>query len=216
MDCPVCFNIRWLQLFLGIVIWAGLFVHSDSRTSDQALQTFSLENLGVLISHWPLYVTWSFSLAAFKILYLSCTFRLLMIVYWEDFFFLAQSIYCSLCFWYFHNRDLKDKEIFFFFIILLKIFAVLFTWVTFFFCYYSFPRFGFFLVSQNFLMFCDRNFFLFLSFIVVVFRFIFSLAGVSISSIMPSISEYLSSISCIVFGRLASEDLVWVPKFFLF
>lgn len=101
-------------------------------------------------------------------------------------------------------------------IILLKLFAVLLIWVTFFFCYYSFPRFGLFIVSQNFLIFCDRNFFLFLSFIVVVFRYIFYLTGVSISSIMPSLSENISSISCIVLGRLASEDLVWVPKLFLF
>lgn len=216
MECPVCSNIWWFQIFLGIVIWAGLFVHSDSRTSDQALQTFrvSLENLGVLISHWPLYVTWSFSLAAFKILYLSCTFRLLIIVYWEDFFSwlsLFTVLYVSGTF---ISVTLKIKN--FFSIILLKIFAVLLTWVTFFFCYYSFPGFGFFIVSQNFLMFCDRIFFLFLSFIVVVIGFIFYLAGVSISSIMPSISEYISSISCIVFGRLVSEDLVWVPKFFLF
>jgi hypothetical protein len=51
-------------------------------TSDQALLAFmvSVEKSGVILTGLSMYVTWPFSLAAFKILSLLCVFSVLIIM----------------------------------------------------------------------------------------------------------------------------------------
>jgi hypothetical protein len=87
--------------------------------------------------------------------------------------------------------------------ILLKLFSVPLPWVS---SPSSVPiicRFGLFMASQTSWMFCAWNF----------FQFKFSLAKVSISSILSSVHEVLSSVSYSLLVRFAFE--VPVYKFFI-
>ena len=86
-----------IKIFLG---YRSLRWHLWSlrvwKISNQALLTFrvSIEKWAVIIIGLPLYVTWSFSLAAFNI-FLFCKFCILIIMCWEDIF--SDSTYMEFC-----------------------------------------------------------------------------------------------------------------------
>ena len=107
--------LSWNILFTPLLVnasFAGyscLGLHPCSlsfcSTSIQRLLAFmiSIEKSGVILIGFPLYVTWPFSLVALNICSLYCMFRVLIIIWWWD-FFLIQSIRCSVCFLNLHRN----------------------------------------------------------------------------------------------------------------
>ena len=101
-----------LNLVLSWNIFFSRFIVSESF-SDYSNLNWHLWSLRVCKILWwevncnltglPLYSNWSFSLAAFKILSLFCTFSVLIIMWLED-FFLVQSIWCSVSFLYIYKH----------------------------------------------------------------------------------------------------------------
>ena len=80
------------------------------KTSVLDLLTFrvSVEKSGIILIGLPLYVTWPFPIAAFKILSLLCIFNVLIIMWQENFLFCSNLVFCEL------HSTLYIRETFFY------------------------------------------------------------------------------------------------------
>jgi len=109
-------------------------------TSSWDLLAFivSGEKSGVILIGLPLYVTWPFSLTAFNILSLFCTFGVLIIMWWEEFLFWSYLICLMFCRLLCMFMDISFFRLGKFSSMILLMFTGPFTWKSlFFYTYYS-------------------------------------------------------------------------------
>lgn len=93
-----CFSLVWIaDSFVNIIAW-HLWSSTTSRTPVQALwlAAFSLRNQLIVLMSVPLYVTWSFCLVAFNLLYFFWTVSVFDILWCGEFLFGPVSLVFSI------------------------------------------------------------------------------------------------------------------------
>ena len=76
-----------MNILLVIIVWAGISLGVCRTSIKSCFFRLSIKKSGLILIGLPLYITWSFPLAAFNIFSLFCMFSVLMIMYQVDFIF---------------------------------------------------------------------------------------------------------------------------------